>query len=398
MTMTAPAYDVDFYSDEFIRNPWPHYAAMRALGSVVWLPRHGNYALTRHAEVAAALRDHATFISGKGVAADAEANKLTLGNSAASDGERHSAIRGATAPPLFPGALENIRGQIETAADDLIDRLVARARFDTMTDLVPHLPLTIVRDLVGLPDFGRENMLRWANATFDLLGVQNERGMAAIEVFLEQRKFAQTQARPEVLKPGSWTKRLFDLVEQGALASDLAPVAMRDYLNPSLDTTISATGQLIYRLGRHADQYALLHERPDLVRNAASEAVRMANPVRSFARHTSRHVLIDGVHLPAGARVMMLFASANRDERIFERPDEFDITRDTRHISALAAAFICASANILLLKAIIPRVKTIGVGEPVVAMNNTIYSFASLPTVFLSRDKSGIRPARAGLA
>jgi cytochrome P450 len=176
MEQPAPEYDVDFYGDEFIRDPWPHYAAMRRLGAVVFLRRHGNYAITRHAELTAALKDPSTFISGKGVAADAKANELTLGNSAASDGERHKAIRAATAPPLYPGELEKIRKQIISAAEDLIDRLVAAQTFDAMKELAPHLPLTIVRDLVGLPDFGRENMLRWANATFDLLGVQNERG------------------------------------------------------------------------------------------------------------------------------------------------------------------------------------------------------------------------------
>jgi cytochrome P450 len=391
MPRSAPEYDVDFYADDFIRDPWPHYATMRSLGAVVWLPRYGNFALTRHAEVTSALRNPEIFISGKGVAADGDANELTLGNSAASDGERHSAIRAATAPPLFPGELESVRGQIEFAAERLIAELAARGRFDTMKDLAPNLPLTIVRDLVGLPDFGRENMLRWANATFDLLGVQNERGRAAVEVFLEQRRFAQTQARPEVLKPGSWTRRLFDLVEQGLLAPDLAPVAMRDYLNPSLDTTISATGQLIYRLGRHPDQWALLRSQPELVRNAVNEAVRMASPVRSFARHTARDVEIDGVLLPAGARVMILFASANRDELVFDRPDEFDITRNPRrHLGFGRGVHMCIGQHlaqlemIALLEAMVARVTSIEVDEPEIALNNTIYGFASLPTTFHS--------------
>jgi cytochrome P450/ferredoxin-NADP reductase len=386
---TVPVYDADFYSDDFIRNPWPHYEAMRELGPVVWLPQHENYALTRHAEVAAALRDHGTFVSGKGVAADAKANEITRGNSAASDGERHAAIRAATAPPLLPGALEKIRGQIDIAAATLIERLAGLPRFDAMKDLAPHLPLTIVRDMVGLPDFGRENMLRWANATFDLLGVQNERGRAAIEVFLEQRKFAQTQAKPELLKPGSWTRRLFDLVEQGLLAPDLAPVAMRDYLNPSLDTTISAAGQLIYQLGLNPEQWDLLRARPELVRNAANEAVRMASPVRSFARHTARSVEIGEVTIPEGARVMMLFACANRDRRVFERPDKFDITRHPRHHLGFGSGIhMCVGQHlaqmelVALLEAMLPRVQAIAVGEPVVALNNTIYSFASLPTSF----------------
>jgi cytochrome P450 len=101
---------------------------MRELGPVVWLPQHENYALTRHAEIAAALRDPTTFINGKGVAADSKANEITRGNSAASDGECHAAIRSATSPPLLPDAPETIRGQIKNGAADLIDRVTQLSR------------------------------------------------------------------------------------------------------------------------------------------------------------------------------------------------------------------------------------------------------------------------------
>jgi len=385
-----PVDEIDFYSDEVIATPWPHYARLRALGPVVYLAHHDNFALVHHDVVLAALRDHDTFISGGGVAADEAANELTRGNSAASDGARHHAIRQATSPPLLPGALEKVRPLIDEAAEKLVDQLVAKGQFDSITDFATHLPLAIVRDLVGLPDFGRENMLRWANATFDLLGVQNERGRAAIEVFLEQRRFAQTQT-PDMLKEGSWTKRLFNLVEQGLLSADLAPVAMRDYLNPSLDTTISATGQLIYQLGRNPDQWKLLRSRPDLARNAANEAVRMASPVRSFVRHTSREVEVAGHIIPEGARVMMVFASANRDDRAFERPDEFDITRNPRHhlgfgsgIHMCVGMHLAQMEMIALLEAMIPRVESIEVGEAVPGLNNTIHGFASLPARFIA--------------
>ncbi|WP_147292655.1 cytochrome P450/oxidoreductase [Undibacter mobilis] len=386
----APSYDVDFYSDEFIQNPWPHYATMRELGPVVWLPQHDNFALTRHNEVGKALRDHDTFISGKGVAADPKANELTRGNSAGSDGERHSAIRAATSAPLLPGALTKIRGLLDATAEGLIERLIASGQFDAVKDLSTFLPLTIVRDLVGLPDSGRENMLRWAAATFDLLGAQNARGKAAVDVFLEQRKFAQSQSNPENLKPGSWTRRLFDLVEQGLLAADLAPVAMRDYLNPSLDTTISATGQLIYQLGTNPDQWALLRDKPELARNAVNEAVRMGSPVRSFVRHTSRAVQIDDVTIPENARVMMLYASANRDERVYPNPDKFDITRNPRqHLGFGSGIHMCVGMHlaqmemIALIEAMIPRVKAIEVGKPTIALNNTIYGLASLDARFI---------------
>ncbi len=126
--MRAPIYEVDLYSDEVIRNPFPHYAAMRALGAFVYLPRHDNYAIVRYDELAAALRNPEAFISGRGVAASAAANEITRGNSAASDGERHRAIRQATAPPLMPDELEKVRGAIRAAAEGLIDRLVVLRR------------------------------------------------------------------------------------------------------------------------------------------------------------------------------------------------------------------------------------------------------------------------------
>jgi cytochrome P450 len=393
-----PIYDVDIFTDEVIQNPWPHYAAMRDLGPVVWLPRHENFALVHHAVLVQALRDYDTFISGKGVAACAFANEILRGNSAASDGERHNLIRRATSPPLLPGALEKVRGLIEETADSLIEQLIARDGFDAMRDLAAHLPLTIVRDLVGLGDYGKENMLRWASATFDLNGVQNERGKAALEVFMEQRRFAQSQT-PEMAKPGSWTHRLLDIVRRGDLPAELMPHAMRDYIVPSLDTTISATGELIYQLGRNPDQWALLRSKPELARNAANEAVRMASPIRSFGRHTSREVQIAGVTIPEGARIMMLFAAANRDERAFDHPNEFDITRDPRlHLGFGRGIHMCAGMHLAqlemmsILKAMIPHVDTIEVREPTMGINNIIYGFESLPTRFVRRNAAPVRP------
>jgi len=384
--MNTPSYDIDFYADDVIRNPWPHYQAMRALGPVVWLPRHGNFALTRYKEVQAALRNHRIFCSGKGVAGDDFGCGYLQGNTVASDEPRHGVLRRAMAPPLLPGALTEVEGRIQAVADDLITDLVARRSFDAISDLARHLPLTIVRDLVGLPDFGQERMLFWAAAAFDVLGMQNERGKAALDVVQDMRRFIQDHAGPDQLKPGSWTHRIIELADQGIIDSDLAPFAIRDYINPSLDTTISATGQLIYQLGQNSDQWERLKREPALAMNAVNEAVRLGTPIRSFSRHATEEVTIDGVTIPTGARVMLLFASANRDERAFPDPDRFDVTRDPkRHVGFGSGIHMCVGMHlaqmemIALLRAMIPRMGRIDVGEPTIAMNNTIAAFASLP-------------------
>ena len=172
---SIPVFEQDLYADEFILDPHPGYKAMRELGAVVWLPSLGNFALTHHREVQTALRDHRTFISGDGVAADQFGCDFLQGNTVASDGQKHTELRQAMAPPMLPGELGSIAPAVQTAANQLIEDLLKRKTFDAITDLAQHLPLTIVRDMVGLPDFGQQKMLQWAAAAFDVLGIQNER-------------------------------------------------------------------------------------------------------------------------------------------------------------------------------------------------------------------------------
>lgn len=388
--MTLPAtYEEDLFSDAVIQNPWPSYARMRDLGPVIWLPGLGNYALARHREVQAALRDHDTFISADGVAADKFGCDFLQGNTVASDGARHNSLRRAMAQPMLPGALAAIRPRVQQQADQLIDALVARDSFDAVADLARHLPLSIVREMVGLPEFGQDKMLQWAAAAFDVLGVQNCRGKRALPVIAQMREFITRDATRENLKDGSWTHRIHELVDQGQLSPELAPFAIRDYINPSLDTTISATAELIYQLARNPDQWEKLKQHPELLNNAVNEAVRLGTPIRMFSRHTSRDVDIAGVTIPGGSRVMMLFASANRDERRFADPDKFDVSRDAKdHVGFGSGVHMCVGMHLAqlemeaILHAMITRVGSIVTEAPQVKLNNTICAFSALPCRF----------------
>lgn len=402
MAREVPEYDVDFYSDDFIRDPHSHYAEMRALGPVVYLPRLDNYALTQHAVVQNALRDHKRFSSAKGVAGDSFGSDHLQGNTVASDPPRHTTLRQAMAPPLLPGALEEIRPEVERVAANLIEGLIERDVFDAIEDLSRHLPLKIVTEMVGLPDFGQGNMLKWAGAAFDVLGAQNERGKRGLEAITEMREFISGKVTPDTLKQGSWTHRVLELVEKGQLEAELAPFAIRDYINPSLDTTISATGQLIWQLSQNPDQWDKVRNNPDLSGNAVNEAVRLGTPIRCFSRRTTEIIDIDGVEIPMDARVMMLYASANRDERVFKNPNQFDVTRNPKHHLGFGSGIhMCIGMHlaqlemISLLKAMIPRVARISVGKSQIALNNTIAAFATLPTTFeaATDDVKALKPA-----
>jgi cytochrome P450 len=385
--MDGPSDPVNLYDDAVIRDPWPHYARLRDLGPVVWMETLGNYAFTQYDTVRNGLRDHETYISSLGAAADDFGCTHQRGNTVASDAPRHTTLRDTISPPLLRDSVETLRPQIQNIADDIDAHCMQKGSFEAITDLARPLPLMLVRDLVGLPDFGRENMLKWASAGFDMQGIQNARGQAARPVIAEMKEFITRDVTPDTLKPGSWSHRVTELAACGEIDPEIVPFAIRDYINPSLDTTISAIGHFIFHAGSNPDTWQKLKDDPSLALNAAHEAIRIGTPIRSFSRHTSKPVEIAGHQLPKRARVMMLYSSANRDETIFPQADKFDIERRNarRHLAFGAGVHMCAGMHLALLEieclilAMTQQMPAVTVGTPTIAMNNSICAFAELP-------------------
>jgi cytochrome P450 len=390
----VPCYDIDYYADEVIRDPYPHYAAMRSLGPIVYLPRLGNYATTQYAETRAGLQDWRTFTSTLGLAGDKVGCDFLLGGGSniVRDPPLHDEIRAKMARPLLPQSLKTIRVQVQAAASGLIERLVKAKSFDGMTDLASYLPLTLVTELLGLPEDGRKNMLHWAAGAFDITGIQNERGRRGIETIEEMRDWVMTKVTPESLRPEGLVARIRGLIAEGELSEEHFLSIMNDYLTPSLDTTISATGHLLYHLGRNPGQWALLKRDPALIPNAINETVRISAPIRSFSRHLTTDYRFGDVVVPAGARVMMIYASANRDERKFPDPDSFDVSRSNArdHLGFGHGIHLCVGMHLAklemesLLSELLRRVDRIDVGEPTMVLNNSIHAFERLPVTLHS--------------
>jgi cytochrome P450 len=388
----APAYDADLYSDEAVEEPYGHYRAIRDLGPVVWLPRHEVFAIGRYDQVVEALRDHRTFSSKSGVAISEVTNGIAGGTTIASDPPEHDHLRRIVAAPLAVGAVGALRPQIENAAEEVVARLTAAGTFDAAADLAQHLPLTIVSHMVGLPEAGRQNMLAWASATFDLFGPENARTQAARPVALEMRNYVNQIVAQRDVKAESWADRLFGAADAGTIPPGQVASLLRDYLGPSLDTTIFATSSLIWLFGLHPDQWEMVCGDPSLIRNAINEAVRLESPIRAFTRRVTADTEIGGTRLPEGARVLLLYASANRDERRWEEPERFDVRRKVQgQVGFGLGVHSCAGMHLArleiecLIKALIPRVHRFEVGTPVRATNNTLRGFASLPVKITAR-------------
>ncbi len=398
---TIPSYPHDIFTDEVLLDPHQHYRALREHGPVVWLEAHQMFVLPRYADVRAALADAETFCSGQGVGLNDVVNGIGAGGSTLmTDGEQHEHQRGIIGQGLTPRALRSMRATVEKLANDRVAQLVERGSFDAVADLARALPLSVVPDLVGWPAGGREHLLEWAGATFDLLGPLNARAAQAGPQVQEMLGFAATTAAEGSFIPGSLGAEMLAGAQRGELQPAIVPLLVVDYIGPSLDTTISAIGSAVQLLATHPEQWDKLKADPSLIPNAFNEIVRLESPIRGFSRVTTVATRVDGYDLEAGARVIVLYASANRDERVFDRPAEFDVARPNaaEHVGFGYGTHGCAGQGLArlesqaVLQAMVTQVDRIELGEPVRGLNNLINAWASLPvTVHPTR-----QPAMAG--
>lgn len=383
----APAYRRNIYARSAIVDPYPHYARLRQRGAVVWLPRQRVYALPRYAECKAALRDDGRFASGQGVALNPLTNRLSRGTTLNSDGADHDRRRRLLAHRLTPKALRSMAEAIDRQAAAVVEAAVARRHIDGVRDVATALPVAVVPDLVGWPEQGREHLIDWAGATFDSLGPLNRQWLRTMPAALSMLRFSRRVVRDRAVLPGSMGDDVLNAADAGEVPRAECPALMIDYLAPSLDTTISAISSALHLFATHPDQWQALREDPSLVANAVNEVVRLESPLRAFSRKAVTDVELGGSLIPRDSRILVIYASANRDEREWDDPDSFDITRDVnRHLGFGYGTHGCAGQGLArlesqaILRELAARVARINLtGEPIWAVNNIIHRYQRLP-------------------
>lgn len=348
--------DYDPFSPALLADPYPAYRRLRDEAPVHWQPEREVWLVSRFDDAQAALRDWRTFSSAQGIEIDDDGRVLGgPGHFLSLDPSGHTLLRRVVHDMFRPATIAaTMEAPIRARCAELLSELVGRPRADLATSLCWPLPIAVAAQLVGLPR-GDEPHL----ASLALTMAERELGTTAVPAAAQR---ARTEIRAhfaDVLthrrrRPGDDRISLIvqARVDGQPLSSDAALDICLLLFLASIETTAGLLAGALHLLSGHPDQrQALARDRAGLPR-AVEEVMRFESPVQVFARTATRPAVLRDRAVAAGQRVFVLFGSANRDERRFERADEFDVGREPRrHLGFGEGIHHCLGAPLARLEA-----------------------------------------------
>ncbi|MEI7914784.1 MAG: cytochrome P450 [Mycobacteriaceae bacterium] len=331
-------------SDQSWADPWSDYAALRDNDPVHHVvphnPTHDYWVLSRHADIWAAARDHETFSSAQGLTVNyGELDLIGLADNppmVMQDPPVHTEFRKLVARGFTPRQVESVEPKVREFVVERIERLRDAGGGDIVAELFKPLPSMVVAHYLGVPDEDRKQFDRWTEA---IVAAATEAGgvATASEAVLEMMTYFSGLIERRRSDPGDDTVSHLvaaGLGDDGDVAGLLSILAFTfTMVAGGNDTTTGLLGGTMGLLQRNPEQRRLLAAEPDLIPDAVEEFLRMTSPVQGLARTVTRDVTIEGVPIPEGRKVLLLFGSANRDERQYgSDAGELDVRRRPRNI------------------------------------------------------------------
>jgi|TARA_R100000501_G_C2622952_1_gene116124 hypothetical protein len=346
--------------------------------------------MARYEEVKDSLRDHETFCSSRGVGTLDFAKETPFRPPSLlleADPPLHDRTRSMMNRIVSLKALKELRPRWQAKAEELVDRLVERRRFDAVKDLSEIFPMMIFPDTIGLRDDGREHLLDYATIVFNAFGPDNDvlrEGNEGKEAAIE---WVAEACKRDNLKEGGWGMAVFEAADRGECTHEEAERLVRSFLSAGVDTTVNGIGHMVLALAGHPEEYQKLRSNPSLVRRAFEESLRWDSTVQTFFRTTTKRVEVGGAEIPEGQKVLLFLAAANRDPLHWDEPDAFRIERNTSgHVGFGFGIHQCLGQMVARLEgeligtAIAERVASIRLtGAPVRRLNNTLHAIDSVP-------------------
>lgn len=326
-------------------NPWPMYRALRDHDPVHHVvppqrPEYDYYVLSRHADVWSAARDHQTFSSAQGLTVNyGELEMIGLHDTppmVMQDPPVHTEFRKLVSRGFTPRQVETVEPTVRKFVVERLEKLRANGGGDIVTELFKPLPSMVVAHYLGVPEEDWTQFDGWTQAIVAANAVDGATTGALDAVGSMMAYFTGLIERRRTEPADDAISHLVaaGVGADGDTAGTLSILAFTfTMVTGGNDTVTGMLGGSMPLLHRRPDQRRLLLDDPEGIPDAVEELLRLTSPVQGLARTTTRDVTIGDTTIPAGRRVLLLYGSANRDERQYG-PDaaELDVTRCPRNI------------------------------------------------------------------
>ena len=341
MALTCPVHEVDLYDmDQYqLAMPLEKWARLRAEEPVFHHPDpeqpHGFWAVTSHADVEFVSRNPEIFSSSvRGSLSteipeeDLQLTKTLLINM---DAPEHTRQRGLVNRGFTPRLIGKLEERIGNVCEEIIDTAVGKGEGDFVTLCSAELPLIVICELMGVPQEDRHKVFAWSNKMIghDDPEFGNDREVSQIamtEMFMYANELAEVKRKQ---LQDDIVSKLLTPDEAGEVLSELEfDIFFLLLAVAGNETTRNALSGGMRALIENPDQWARLKADPSLVPFAADEIVRWVSPVMQFRRTATRDVELGGKQIKAGDKILIYYPSANRDEKVFENPNTFDVGRN----------------------------------------------------------------------
>ena len=377
MTVTegskAPPFDIDILDPRLYDDPWEAYRWLRKHAPIWWDERNQLYVVSRHEDVSHISRHQELYSAAQGVRPKVLAPMSII----SMDDPEHTRQRRLVSKGLTPRMVRQLSDHIRDLSNQIIDEISAKGACDFVGDIAIHVPLIVIAELMGLDPDQRQDLYRWSDAMMAgdghtdaddpvLLRAAEAGGeFATMCVELIERRRADgstddiigilTQAYDEgaLARPGDHAGPARapddrpDAVVDDRMTSDELIMFLILLVVAGNETTRNALAGGLVAFTRFPEQRRKLLERPELIDSAVEEIVRYVTPVISFMRTVTEDHTYRGVDFVSGDRVFLLYQSANRDEDVFDAPDEFRVDRDPNpHLAFGIGTHYCLGANL----------------------------------------------------
>jgi cytochrome P450 len=326
--------------EELSRDPYPVYRRLREEGACVWLDAANRYVVPRWEDVVG-------LDEVPGLTAREEPSLMTraMGRTMLrTDGDEHARLRTpAHAPLRFRGFAERWGDMLAREADDLLAPLRDRGHMDVLRDFAGPFAARTLKLLLGL-HAARDEDLEFASQAF-IDGTGNYADDADT-----WRRCERGNRLVDEAITADWDRAedgtvLRALIDAGTLSEAEVRANVKLFISGGLNEPRDVIATTLHALLADAEQEALAREDPENLAKATEESLRWTSPIGMYPRVAHEDTELGGVHLPAGTRIGVLIASANRDERHWEDPDRFDLRRATvRHLAFSRGPHVCPGA------------------------------------------------------